>query len=128
ALLAPAQPFEWLEFQGLSSSESLRGLQQRTVEFITTRAGLFDGLHFHMRVQLDSETSIDTLREQTTWSTTYVRLLAEGVWLPEASRLICDCRVWLDESSPRYAVAVRRPSTSCEQERLLGEFSWQGSH
>ncbi|CAE8689999.1 unnamed protein product, partial [Polarella glacialis] len=70
ALLAPAQPFEWLEFQGLSSSESLRGLQQRTVEFITTRAGLFDGLHFHMRVQLDSETSIDTLREQTTWSTT----------------------------------------------------------
>ena len=52
--LAEPQPFEWYEF-GKSDC-----VQKRRVTFVTAKEGNFNGLHFHLLIELDEFTSIDT--------------------------------------------------------------------
>jgi len=121
-MMAPLQRFEWLEFN--ASAEKLRAPRYRKVIFITERDGVFDGLHFHLYVKLDSETAIDTLATETTWSTTYVQLLDPGIWLPAGTRLECDCHAWLNGAKQCYAVKVKMGDVG--QEQFLAEYSWAG--
>ena len=122
--LAEPQPFEWYEF-GKSDS-----VQKRRVTFVTAKDGNFDGLHFHLLIELDEFTSIDTLRSETTWSTTYVRLIEDSVWLPAGTRMVCDCETKLksdgsDGSGIRcFRVQVHIGEPWDEQE--IASFSWEG--
>lgn len=87
------------------------------------KPGFFDGLHFHLHVKLDELTSIDTLSSETTWSTTYVKLLEDSLWLPAGQRIACRCKAWSRGSrgSMRcYSVRV------CLGETEVATFHWEG--
>lgn len=124
ALLAPAQSFEWYDFN--TSSTNLRSSQRRTVEFITRRAGIFDGLHFHLRACLDHLTTIDALaNDNSTWCTTYVKLADEGVFLPAGARILCDCKVWNGAAGQLcYQVEVSLGPPGAES--FFAKFYWEG--
>eukprot|EP00438_Fugacium_kawagutii_P007677 Skav202218 [mRNA] locus=scaffold1756:73384:74427:- [translate_table: standard] len=118
--LAPPQPFEWLEF-GESHPTT------RRVTFVTEKDGFFDGLHFHLLVQLDDFTSIDTLRSETTWSTTYVRLVEDSFWLPVGTRMVCDCEARSDADRRIRCFSVRVHIGEPWDERHVASFSWEGT-
>lgn len=122
AFLAAPQALEKLEFR---QGADLVGRRHHSVEFTTTRGGVFDGLHFHLWIELDECTNIDTLATETSWSTTYVKLLDEGIWMPCGSRIVCDCWVCLDTSTPRYSVSVRNGELG--REVFIAGFAWDGS-
>ena len=66
----------------------------------------------------------DLVDNAQTWSTTYVQLVAEGIELPAASRIVVDCDVWLETSCPYYDVKV---STGAEgAEEFFSQFTWEG--
>ena len=127
-LMARPRYFEYLQFSmdGLSESQHADATaSRRRVVFITERAGLFDGLHFHLHVQLDESTEIDTLDSATTWSTTYVKLLESGVHLPEGARIVCDCESGSRSGMPQYSVKVCVGEPWDERE--IACFSWEGA-
>lgn len=122
-LLAQPQPFEWLDFYKLQVA------QKRRVTFVTERDGHFDGLHFHLLVELDELTSIDTLRTQTTWSTTYVRLVEDSLWLPSGTRIVCDCEANQKENGTNRTVryfCVRVLIGEPWDEKEVASFAWDG--
>ncbi len=122
-LLAQPQPFEWLEFYKLQVA------QKRRVTFVTEKDGHFDGLHFHLLVELDGFTSIDTLRTQTTWSTTYVRLLEDSLWLPSGTRIVCDCEANRKETGTNRTVryfCVQVLIGEPWDEKEVASFAWEG--
>eukprot|EP00746_Dinoflagellata_sp_MGD_P154957 gnl/MRDRNA2_/MRDRNA2_85131_c1_seq6.p1 gnl/MRDRNA2_/MRDRNA2_85131_c1~~gnl/MRDRNA2_/MRDRNA2_85131_c1_seq6.p1 ORF type:complete len:518 (+),score=85.28 gnl/MRDRNA2_/MRDRNA2_85131_c1_seq6:1-1554(+) len=117
--LATAAVFEDLDFAG-----DLQAQQRRVVEFFTDRSGVFDGLHFHIIVEMDANTVINTLLQQTTWHTTYVRLLDPGIFLPANSRIVCRTWVELDCTKPHYSIDVAVGEEGNEQE--VARYSWTG--
>ena len=129
-LMARPRFFELLEFsvEGLATLEHT--CRSRVV-FITEKEGEFDGLHFHLHVQLDQLTEIDTLSSATTWSTTYVKLLEHAMWLPEGARIVCDCES--GESGPAGSGSgMRRYSVDVSvgepwDERPVASFCWEGA-
>ena len=121
--LAEPQPFEWYEF-GKSDC-----VQKRRVTFVTAKEGHFNGLHFHLLVELDEFTSIDTLRSETTWSTTYVRLIEDSVWLPAGTRMVCDCETKLKSDGPNQGIRCFRVQVHIGEpwdEQEIASFSWEG--
>ncbi|CAE8630778.1 unnamed protein product [Polarella glacialis] len=122
ALLSASQTFEWLNF--CAPSSELKGCQERSVVFVTSRDALFDGLHFHLLVNLDETTTIDTLESETTWNTTYVKLVDVGVWLPKGSRILCHCDTRYLGSRHCYSVSVLIGEAG--QETFFADFSWEG--
>ena len=124
-LLARPRFFEYLTFSAVSTPDAGR----RRVVFITDMSGEFDGLHFHLHVQLDESTEIDTLATRTTWSTTYVKLLERGVWLPEGSRIVCDCisgtKAGSTRGMPYYSVTVSIGEPW--DEKKVASFCWEGA-
>ena len=122
--LAASQPFEWLSF-----NQHLPYKSTRTCLFTTSRDGWFDGLHMHLVVDVDEANRIDTHRERTTWTCTYVRLLdtQDAVWLPSGSLIECVCNVDASTDSPAYSVKV---SASCAGDtgplRHVADFAWRG--
>ncbi|CAE7691229.1 unnamed protein product, partial [Symbiodinium necroappetens] len=129
-LMARPRFFEFLEFsvEGLAKLENT---SRSRVVFITDKEGDFDGLHFHLHVQLDELTEIDTLSSATTWSTTYVKLLEHAVWLPEGARIACECESGESGSGMRrYSVDVfvgepwdERPAHQYRQQQMY-DGSW----
>lgn len=117
--MAPAQAFEWLDFKDATSLQSCR---RRRVTFVTS-SGHFDGLHFFLVVDL-SPAHIDTSQQDTTWSTTYVKLFEEPLWLSENSRLVCDCEAQNVEGTMCYSVKVSLGEPWDERE--VASFSWAG--
>lgn len=113
--LATPAVFEDLDFGG-----DLQTRRHAVVEFVTDRSGVFDGLHFHMLVDMDSHATINTLLDHTSWSTTYVKLLDPGIFLPVGSHIICETWVQLDRPDPLYSVWV-----SVGKEKVA-QFSWSG--
>ncbi|CAE7485634.1 unnamed protein product [Symbiodinium sp. CCMP2456] len=124
-LMARPRFFEFLEFsvEGLAKLENT--CRSRVV-FITDKEGEFDGLHFHLHVQLDELTEIDTLSSATTWSTTYVKLLEQAVWLPEGARIVCECESGSRSGMRRYSVDVSVGEPW--DERPLASFCWEGAY
>ena len=79
--LAPAQPMEWHEFGSLATL----GPEQSTVlSFVLPEGGQCDGFHLSLRVAIDDTTTIESDRQETTWSSVYVRLRGGGLPGPEA--------------------------------------------
>eukprot|EP00435_Cladocopium_sp_Y103_P002790 s4576_g1.t1 len=121
--LAEPQPFEWYEF-GKSDC-----VQKRRVTFVTAKDGNFNGLHFHLLIELDEFTSIDTLRSETTWSTTYVRLIEESLWLPSGTRMVCDCETKLKCDGTNRGIRSFRVQVHIGEpwdEQEIASFSWEG--
>jgi len=121
--LSKPQAFEWLNFNAHLPYES-----SRTCSFTTCRAGLFDGLHMHLVVDVDESTSIDVFRERTTWTCTYVRLLDEpdAIWLPAGSLIECVCTVDASTNYPAYSVQVRTSRGGEAPLQHAAAFSWSG--
>ena len=124
SFLASPEAFEWFQF---GAAETLRD-QERTVEFRTTREGYFDGLHFHLLIQMDPLTTVNVLTASTTWCTSYVRLLEEAVLLPAGSLIVCRCRAAASAATPEYSVQVwlGRPAEGSPPLALLASFAWEG--
>ena len=122
-LMAKPRFFEFLEFSEEGGLEKASG--RKRIVFITDKDGEFDGLHFHLHIQVDARTEIDTLSTETTWSTTYVRLLERAVWLPEGSRIVCDCETRSACGMPRYSVDVSIGEPW--DERRVATFCWEGA-
>eukprot|EP00932_Pfiesteria_piscicida_P005200 SRR837773.15106.p1 GENE.SRR837773.15106~~SRR837773.15106.p1 ORF type:complete len:208 (-),score=40.88 SRR837773.15106:125-664(-) len=136
ALLAEPQPLEVLDFQ---HGPALR--QDRLLEFETECDGGFDGFHMHLQVDLDGREGIDVLQLHNTkannlcsWSTVYVRLLDEPIWLPAGSRIAMRCRSDLSQA----VLGELQTSTSLTSYTLdvaigpkgnesnVATFSWRG--
>jgi len=115
AFLASPEVFEDLNF-----CEYLQTTRQAVVEFVTDCSGIFDGLHFHMVVDMDGQFSINTLQDQTSWCTTYVKLLDAGIFLPVGSHIICKTWIELNRPDPLYSIAVS------VEGKPVAEFSWSG--
>jgi len=115
AFLAPPALFEDLDFGG-----DLKTQRHAVVEFVTDCSGVFQGLHFHMVVDMDGHACINTLLDDTSWNTTYVKLLDPGIFLPVGSRIICETWIQLDRPDPLYSIAV---SVDGKQ---VAEFCWSG--
>ena len=66
-LLARGADARTLNAAGVTAAAMARTRQERLVEFITVRSGVFDGLHFHMLVDMGGSwgVTIATLREPT---------------------------------------------------------------
>jgi len=124
ALLASPQPIEVLDF-----ANELNLHQRPVLEFRTEREADFDGLHMHLRANLDDTLVIDTLdlhskvheapdRKRSlvsSWSTTYIKLLAKPIRLPVGSRIACRCDSDLTGSLARYSISVciGEPGAEC---------------
>jgi len=119
-ILAAPELFEDLDFGG-----NLQAQQFRLVEFKTIREGVFDGLHFHMVVDMDDSLRIDTLQQDTTWRTTYVKLIEPGIYLPQGSRIVCKTEVMLDHPEPFYRISVQVGERGREED--VSTFSWSGT-
>jgi hypothetical protein len=121
--LAPPQPMEWLDFRSW-----LEVTSTRTCRFETRRAGYFDGLHMHLVVELDGETTIDTYRERTTWTCTYVRLFdaADAIWLEAGALVECVCKVDATADCPTYAIAVYVSRNGTGPLHHVADCSWCG--
>jgi hypothetical protein len=117
--LAAPGVFESLDFAG-----DLHASQDRLMEFVTDRAAVFDGVHLHMEVDVDDVETINTWTDATSWSTTYIRLLDPGVYLPAGSRIVVSTSVDLRSAVPRYSIKVR--VGDIQVERLVSAFSWSG--
>jgi len=115
AFLAKPKYFEDLDFEG-----DLQMERHGVIEFITDLSGVFDGLHFHMEVDMDGHGMINTLHEDTSWSTTYVRLLDPGIFLPAGSRITCETYIDLDRPDPFYFIAV------LVDRQQIAKYSWSG--
>jgi len=115
AFLAKPKYFEDLDFGG-----DLQMERRDVIEFITDISGVFDGLHFHMEVDMDGHGMIDTLHDDTSWSTTYVRLLDPGIFLPVGSRITCETHIDLDRADPFYSISV------LVDRQQVAKFSWSG--
>jgi len=111
-------------FEDLEFTENMRMHQHAIVEFITERSGIFDGFHFHMVVDMDGSRIINTLFDETSWSTTYIKLLEPGILLSKGSRIVCDTWVQLDRPAPLYSIAVFIGEYGNEQ--FVSTFSWSG--
>ncbi|CAE7596530.1 unnamed protein product, partial [Symbiodinium sp. CCMP2456] len=126
ALLADAQALELLDF-----AKGPQLLQERTLEFRTTRPGDFDGVHMHLHVDLDGANSIDVLGahsgpdSDSSWSTVYVRLLSKPMALAAGSRIVCRCRADLRDRPARYRLSVAVGEEGSEQHVCDG-FEWSG--
>merc|ERR1719217_763290 len=68
-LLAAPACFEDLDLAG-----DLHARQHYVREFYTNRSAVFDGLHFHIYIDMDGISSINTLHDLTSWRTVYIRL------------------------------------------------------
>jgi len=123
SLLAPAQPFEWFDFEG-----DLPLVQHRTCTFRTTRSGMFDGVHLHVKVQVDDATDIDTYQQQTTWACTYIRLLSsrDAIWLPKDAVVVCECFVDVSSYRPKYTIDVLVALNAVSERVRVTSYSWQG--
>ena len=88
------------------------------------RSGVLDGVHLHMRIQLDRHTDINTLEQDTSWSTTYIRLSDAGVPVQQGDRIVCKCVAIFDSQLPQYSVKLGTGPVG--RERLVGEFDWEG--
>jgi len=118
-LLAAPACFEYLDFAG-----SLSARQHYVREFYTNRSAIFDGLHFHMVVDMHGGAAINTLHDKTSWNTVYIRLLDPGMFLPARSRIVCKTSVELDCSEPRYFIEVALGP--CGSESVVAKYSWSG--
>eukprot|EP00930_Biecheleria_cincta_P045070 TRINITY_DN31062_c0_g1_i1.p1 TRINITY_DN31062_c0_g1~~TRINITY_DN31062_c0_g1_i1.p1 ORF type:complete len:738 (+),score=97.73 TRINITY_DN31062_c0_g1_i1:178-2391(+) len=128
-LLAEPQPLEILDFQG-----GIDLVQNRTLEFRTERDGAFDGVHMHLFVDLDGEEFIDTLaihsrvtdnpQEDSTWSTTYIKLVEMPIILPAGSRIVVRCRANLEGALAHYALEVLIGEASSES--VVASCEWKG--
>lgn len=107
-------------FEDLNFGAGMPLEQTGNVDFDTTSDGVFDGLHFHMVVDMDGERKINTMLEETSWETTYVRLFKPGIFLPAGSRISVKTHVRLNTTSPEYAVEVI-------VDKQTASFSWSGS-
>ena len=96
--------------------------------FRAARAARVDGVHLHLRVELDAAASIDALAADTTWSTTFVRVSRAGVEVAEGGQIVCECEALFDRARPAYRVRleVLGEEGDAEPRRLVGEFSWEG--
>lgn len=117
-------PQEWYDFHGELP------LQQCTrLHFVTDAPGWFDGVHLHLRVQLDEYAWIDSFESRTTWSCVYVRLLddAHAVWLASGSRIDVLCHIDVGSNTPRYAISasIAQPG---EAARRIASYSWSGDN
>ena len=121
SFLASPEVFEWFCFDRPDTLTD----QQRTVEFRTTREGYFDGLHFHLFIDMDSVTTLDVLAVPTTWCTTYVRLLEEAILLPANSLMTCLCRAAACGAAVQYSVEVWL-GTPVNSSAPLASFAWEG--
>ena len=128
SVLAMPETFEWFDFN-MDTIRSLTDVQQRHAEFVTTRDGLFSGLHFHLVLECgdgsDPITRVDTLRDDTSWSSTYLHLFDDGMWLPEGTTIVCDTTVTLDSTCPLYNVVVSLRESDADQ--FLADFTWDGT-
>eukprot|EP00931_Biecheleriopsis_adriatica_P107493 TRINITY_DN81837_c0_g1_i1.p1 TRINITY_DN81837_c0_g1~~TRINITY_DN81837_c0_g1_i1.p1 ORF type:complete len:452 (+),score=45.76 TRINITY_DN81837_c0_g1_i1:184-1356(+) len=107
-------------FEDLDFSRTLQMKQHEIVEFVTDRSGVFDGVHLHKLVDLAGRRMINTLRDETSWNTTYVRLLDPGIFLPVGSRITCETWIEFDRPAPYYWIAVFVES------KPVAKFSWSG--
>lgn len=123
--LAAPQPMEWLDF---SSETGLSLKTTRVCTFVTTRGGHFDGLHLHLLVALNADTTIDTHAERTSWTCTYVRLFdaASAIWLAAGSRIECICDADLSSDCPEYAIRVSVANSEQESMQYVASFTWRG--
>lgn len=112
-------------FEDLNFGVGMQLEQTRTVEFHTTCDGVFDGLHFYMVVDMVGEYKINTLLDETSWETTYVRLFKPGIFLPAGSRIGVKTHVQLNKPAPEYAVEVIVKDHV--KEPVTASFSWSGS-
>ena len=119
AALAPSASFESLDFDG-----NLQARQSNSVEFFTDRDAVFDGFHFYMLVDMDGHIFINTLLDETTWRTTYVKLIAPGLFLTKGSRIHCQTNVELDTAEPFYSIVVSVGSRKNPTE--VARYSWSG--
>ena len=123
-MLAAPQAMEWWEF-----GAEMAYVQHRTLEFVTTHAGSFDGLHLHLYTELDDVVSINSYEQPTTWTCTYLRLFERGgeMWLPAGARIICSCHVDVGSDCPSYSIDVSvGPSDASIPARPVTSFSWSG--
>jgi hypothetical protein len=119
AALAEPALFEYLDFGG-----DLQDRQRRWTEFYTLRDGIFDGIHFYMVADLGGEYTINTMLQQTSWRTTYVRVLDPGIFLVAGSRIVCKTLVELDRPDPMYSIEVLLGEKGAEES--VAQFSWSG--
>jgi len=122
-LIAPAQPMEWWDF-----SEELHPKQRRVLCFEVDRPGCFEGLHLHMKAELDQHVSINTYTSPTTWSCTWIRLWAagNGVHVVPGCRIEVICEVDVGSHRPLYAIEVGVADSAVSPVRQVATFSWSG--
>ncbi len=130
--------------------------QSHRCVFDVAAGGLFDGMLLHMVVDLDGteQNTINTLVSETTWRTTYVRLLDKPVELQPGTQIVMYCtnhydrlsryfvRVTIIEPEQRQSRGVAHSTgsgnsmdetsdtyveTQAPLEREVSQFSWEGS-
>ena len=105
-------------------------MQQRELTFIAARDGIVDGVHLHLSVQLDEQTTLDVLDEPTSsWSSIYIRLSREGVPVTVGTRLVCVCKPHFDDHLPHYEVELKvlgGQGGGASAAVSLGKFAWAG--
>jgi hypothetical protein len=69
---------------------------------------------------------VDSWRERTTWTCTYVRLLEQPLSLPAAALIECTCTVDASTHCPAYSVAVRVKKDREAPWEHVTEYSWDG--
>lgn len=123
-LIAPAQAMEWWDFCG-----DLRPEQRRVCSFhVDGPGGYFEGLHLHMRAELDEVSCINTYTSPTTWSCTWIRLFApcRGVWVNHGSRIECICDVDVSSHRPVYRIDVGVADCGSADTKQVATYSWSG--
>jgi len=128
AIIADPQPMEIVDFQGGPEL-----VQERVLEFRTRADGYFDGVHLHLLVDLDDDARIDLLEQHNSddldissnWSTIYVRLVDEALWLRTGSRIAVRCYVDLSGPVASYRISVWVGEQ--EGETHVADFSWSGA-
>ena len=119
SFLSKPEVFEWFQFDTPATLVD----QERLVEFRTAREGYFDGLHFHLLIELDPLTTLNVLTVPTTWCTSYIRLLREAVFLPAGSLITCQCRAASGPTAQYFVELWLGPATESPP---LARFAWSG--
>lgn len=119
------QLMEWFDF---TKSSELDTRQRRVCDFKTQRDTKFDGLHLSLAVELDEFETIDSHKQTTSWSCTYIRLFAaaDAVFLPAGAMVRFTCMTDVSSDCPEYTVHVSIARDAQEQLCHLTTYSWRG--
>lgn len=114
------------EFERTVFCEEMPLEDRRDLELVISQDGDLDGLLLFIEIHVDRETVINSLHQQTNWSTPYIKLFREPVKVIQGDVVHLTIHRELSTTQPRYELDVRvcPKATGIETTRC---FRWQGN-